>query len=96
MRRTSRARPSRARSSTSRISRVALTKLPPDQREALLLVGAAGLPYEDVAAIMNCAVGTVKSRVNRARLRLAQLLGLDGVEDLGPDRLTRAAIHTSA
>jgi len=76
--------------------RVALTKLPPDQREALLLVGAAGLPYEDVAAIMNCAVGTVKSRVNRARLRLAQLLGLDGVEDLGPDRLTRAAIHTSA
>ena len=76
--------------------RVALTKLPPDQREALLLVGAAGLPYEDVAAIMNCAVGTVKSRVNRARLRLAQLLGFDGVEDLGPDRLTRAAIHTSA
>src|SRR3954453_496343 len=76
--------------------RVALTKLPPDQREALLLVGAAGLPYEDVAAIMDCAVGTVKSRVNRARLRLAQLLGLDGVEDLGPDRLTRAAIHTSA
>ncbi len=57
--------------------RVALTKLPPDQREALLLVGAAGLPYEDVAAIMNCAVGTVKSRVNRARLRLAQLLGED-------------------
>ena len=60
--------------------------------------GGGWLPvrYEDVAAIMNCAVGTVKSRVNRARLRLAQLLGLDGVEDLGPDRLTRAAIHTSA
>ena len=76
--------------------RTALAKLPPDQREALLLVGAAGLPYEDVAAIMNCAIGTVKSRVNRARLRLAQLLGLDGVEDLGPDRLTRAAIRSAA
>ncbi len=76
--------------------RVALTKLPPDQREALLLVGAAGLPYEEVALIMECAVGTVKSRVNRARVRLAQLLGLDGIEDIGPDRLTRAAIRSAA
>ena len=76
--------------------RAALAKLPPDQREALLLVGAAGLPYEDVATIMDCAVGTVKSRVNRARVRLAQLLGLDGADDIGPDRLTRAAIRPAA
>jgi RNA polymerase sigma-70 factor, ECF subfamily len=76
--------------------RSALATLPSEQREALLLVGASGFSYEETAAICGCAVGTVKSRVNRARLRLAQLLGLDGVEDLGPDRLTRAAIHTSA
>src|ERR671928_185886 len=47
----------------------ALAKLPPDQREALLLVGAQGFPYEDAAAICGCAVGTIKSRVNRARKR---------------------------
>jgi RNA polymerase sigma-70 factor, ECF subfamily len=54
---------------------VALQKLPPDQREALLLVGAEGLSYEETAAITGVAVGTVKSRVNRARGRLADLMG---------------------
>jgi RNA polymerase sigma-70 factor (ECF subfamily) len=54
---------------------VALQKLAPEQREALLLVGAEGLPYEEVAQITGVAVGTVKSRVNRARRRLAELLG---------------------
>ena len=52
----------------------ALAKLPPDQREALILVGAEGFSYEDAAAISACAVGTVKSRVNRARTRLAELM----------------------
>jgi RNA polymerase sigma-70 factor (ECF subfamily) len=70
--------------------RAALAKLPADQREALLLVGAQGFSYEDAAAIMGCAVGTVKSRVNRARVRLAALLSVDDVEDLGADRLMRA------
>src|SRR6202007_874086 len=42
--------------------RVALAKLPPDQREALLLVGATGFSYEEAAAICECAVGTIKSR----------------------------------
>ena len=74
----------------------ALMHLPPDQREALLLISAAGLSYEEVAGIMGCAIGTIKSRVNRARVRLAQLLGLDTVEDFGPDRLTRAAIRPAA
>ena len=70
--------------------RTALAKLPADQREALLLVGAQGFSYEDAAGIMGCAIGTVKSRVNRARMRLAALLSLDSVEDLGTDRLMRA------
>jgi RNA polymerase sigma-70 factor, ECF subfamily len=54
--------------------RAALAKLPPDQREALLLVGASGFSYEEAAAICDCAVGTIKSRVNRARTRLWDLL----------------------
>src|ERR1700684_1310266 len=45
----------------------ALAKLPPEQREALILVGAAGFEYGDAAAIAGCAIGTVKSRVSRAR-----------------------------
>lgn len=52
----------------------ALAKLPPDQREALILVGAEGFSYEDAAHISGCAVGTVKSRVNRARTRLNELM----------------------
>jgi RNA polymerase sigma-70 factor (ECF subfamily) len=55
----------------------ALGELPIDQREALILVGAEGFSYEDAASISGCAVGTVKSRVNRARKRLAELLGID-------------------
>jgi RNA polymerase sigma-70 factor (ECF subfamily) len=57
--------------------RVALAKLPEDQREALLLVGASGLSYEQAAQVCGVAIGTVKSRVNRARIRIAQLLKLD-------------------
>jgi RNA polymerase sigma-70 factor (ECF subfamily) len=73
--------------------RSALAKLPHDQREALLLVGASGFSYDEAAAICGCAVGTIKSRVNRARSRLASLLAVDDVEDLGPDRMTRAALQ---
>lgn len=47
--------------------RLALAHIPTDQREALLLVAAEGLSYEDVAQITGVAVGTVKSRVNRSR-----------------------------
>ena len=55
----------------------ALAKLPLDQREPLLLVGASGFSYDEAAAICGVAVGTIKSRVNRARTLLAQLLMLD-------------------
>jgi len=54
--------------------RLALATLPEEQREALVLVGAGGFAYEEAAAICNCAVGTVKSRVSRARRALAALL----------------------
>jgi RNA polymerase sigma-70 factor (ECF subfamily) len=73
--------------------RTALDKLPHDQREALLLVGASGFSYEEAAAICGCAVGTIKSRVNRARSRLAAVLAVDDAEDFGPDRMTRAALQ---
>ena len=72
--------------------RVALAKLPADQREALVLVGASGFSYEEAAAICDCAVCTIKSRVNRARTRLAELLAIDGADDFGPDQPTRAIL----
>jgi len=75
--------------------RAALAKLPHDQREALLLVGASGFSYEEAAAICECAVGTIKSRVNRARTRLTELLGLDD-SDFGPDQPTQAVLSASS
>ncbi len=70
----------------------ALVKLPTDQREALILVGASGFSYEEAAEICGCAVGTIKSRVNRARTRLAQLLSIDNANDFGPDLTTRTVL----
>ncbi|MBN8958670.1 MAG: sigma-70 family RNA polymerase sigma factor [Rhizobiales bacterium] len=75
--------------------RVALGKLPPDQREALILVGASGFSYEEAAEICGCAVGTIKSRVNRARGRLAELMQIEGADDFGPDHTTRAVLADS-
>ena len=76
--------------------RRALLKLPADQREALLLVGAEGFSYEDAARICDCAVGTIKSRVNRARSRLAELLRLDTGGDLASDKVFLAALQLAA
>jgi RNA polymerase sigma-70 factor (ECF subfamily) len=56
-----------------------LDRLPVEQREALVLVTAHGLSYEEAAAIMECAVGTVKSRVSRARIALVRFL--EGAEE---------------
>ena len=81
---------------TSRVEfeefRVALNKLPDDQREALILVGASGFSYEEAAEICGCAVGTIKSRVNRARTRLSDLLSIDTADDFGPDITTRSVL----
>ncbi len=70
----------------------ALAQLPADQREALILVGASGFSYEEAATICGCAVGTIKSRVNRARTRLAELMQIAGADDFGPDEQTRAVL----
>jgi RNA polymerase sigma-70 factor (ECF subfamily) len=72
--------------------RQALTRLPDDQREALLLVGASGFSYEEAAEICGCAVGTIKSRVNRARNRLAEMMAVTGSEDFVPDPTTRGVL----
>ena len=54
--------------------RQGLAMLPAEQREALILVGAGGFAYEEAAEICACAVGTVKSRVSRARRALHGIL----------------------
>ena len=59
----------------------ALDQLPPEHREALILVGAAGLSYEEAAEICGCALGTIKSRVNRARNRLMKVMDIDHASD---------------
>ena len=51
-----------------------LMELPQDQREALILVGAGGMSYEEAASICDCALGTMKSRVSRARTALQAIL----------------------
>jgi len=58
---------------------IALAKLPEDQREAIVLVGASGFSYEQAAEICGCALGTIKSRVNRARGKLSELLQIEDI-----------------
>jgi RNA polymerase sigma-70 factor, ECF subfamily len=53
----------------------AMQQLPRQQREALMLVGGSGLSYEEAAQTCGCALGTIRSRINRGRARLLQLLG---------------------
>lgn len=73
--------------------RKALAKLPEEQREVLIMVGATGLSYEEAAEICGVAIGTIKSRVNRARTKLAELLSIGSVDDLGPGRTNAAAMQ---
>lgn len=62
----------------------ALQELPTDQREALVLVCATGLSYEEAADVCQVAVGTIKSRIARARDRLVEILGDDAAHVAGP------------
>ncbi|MCC5970590.1 MAG: RNA polymerase sigma factor [Pararhodobacter sp.] len=71
----------------------AFAKLPDEQREVLVLVGALGFSVEEAAATCGCAVGTVKSRANRGRRALAQMLGLEAGEGMDlTDSATRAVM----
>lgn len=75
----------------------AFAKLPDEQREALILVGASGFSYEEAAEMCACAVGTIKSRANRGRRKLTELLNLREGEELElTDRATMAVISRSA
>lgn len=74
----------------------ALTDLPDDQREALILVGAAGFSYEEAAEISGCATGTIKSRVNRARRRLADALQFDEQDEGASDTPTPSLPKTKS
>ena len=80
---------------TMRALQVALNQLPVEHREALILVGAAGLSYEEAAEICGCALGTIKSRVNRARNRLLKLMDIDGAAEM-IDAPTESAASTAA
>jgi RNA polymerase sigma-70 factor, ECF subfamily len=73
--------------------RRAFATLPDVQREALILVGAEGFSYEETAAMCGCAIGTIKSRANRGRRRLAVLLSIEDGEFVGiTDHTTMAVI----
>jgi RNA polymerase sigma-70 factor (ECF subfamily) len=73
----------------------ALTQLRPEQREALVLIGASGHSYEEAAQICGCPIGTLKSRVHRARSDLAQLLAIEGREYFEEDQITSAVMAGS-
>jgi RNA polymerase sigma factor (sigma-70 family) len=57
----------------------ALRSVPPDEREPLLLFAWFDMPYEEVAAALHVPIGTVRSRIARARRRLRKDLGLEGI-----------------
>ena len=67
--------PSQEWSIQSREVHTAIQKLPHHQREVLMLIGVLGVSYEETAEICGCAVGTVKSRLNRARAGVLEFLG---------------------
>lgn len=71
-----------------------LDRLPAVMREALMLVTLSDLSYEEAAAVMGCQIGTVKSRVSRARDRLAQALGYPGA-GTGTDAVLLSALNRS-
>lgn len=75
--------------------RVAFDQLTDEQREALILVGASGFSYEEAAQMCGCAVGTIKSRVNRGRAQLAKLMALTDDDALEmTDAATMAVISS--
>lgn len=74
----------------------AFAQLPDEQREALILVGASGFSYEEAADMCGCAIGTIKSRANRGRIKLSELMQLDEEESMElTDNATLTVINAS-
>jgi RNA polymerase sigma-70 factor, ECF subfamily len=77
--------------------RKALAQLSAEQREVLTMVGASGLSYEEAAEICGVEVGTIKSRLSRARTKLGELMGLNESDPTtSPSRSVTPAISRSA
>jgi RNA polymerase sigma-70 factor, ECF subfamily len=70
--------------------RAALTRLPEEMREVLYLVFASGLSYGEAAQICGCDVGTIKSRVHRARAMLIRMLALESAAELFQDPIPQS------
>lgn len=73
----------------------ALKKLPTDQQEVLILVCSSGLSYAEAAEILGCPVGTVKSRVSRARTQLAAILSIGKADYFSYDAVSHAVLARS-
>jgi RNA polymerase sigma-70 factor (ECF subfamily) len=87
------ARPDQEHALALKEFQAALNELPVEQREALVLVGAAGMAYDEAAEIIGVATGTVKSRVSRARAALAERLEVRDGGELVADRTMDAALR---
>lgn len=72
--------------------RRALDKLPGEMRDAIMLIAGSGASYDEAARICGCAVGTIKSRVHRARARLAELLCVETSADLAEDPVGQSVV----
>jgi len=73
--------------------RVAFCELPVEQREVLILVGALGYAYDEAAEMCDVKIGTIKSRLNRGRERLAELMQIEDDETFeATDRATAAIV----
>lgn len=69
-------------SRASGVMAAALSQLPPDQKETVVLISCLGLSYEECAEACGCPIGTVKSRLNRGRETLRRILDAEVAEDL--------------
>jgi len=74
----------------------AFSTLPAEQREALILVGVKDMSYDEAASVCQVPVGTIKSRLNRARKGLSQMLDGDPSGTLGTDHVMKAALQPAA
>ena len=72
--------------------RAALARLPDEMREVLHLVFVSGLSYAEAGQVCGCAVGTIKSRVHRARARLVDMLSIERPADFFDDPVPQAVV----